>query len=334
MNASVLDIAQKFLGRVRKSGNENVMAICPFHTKADGSPEKSPSFAMNIYSGLWFCHSCKERGNLRSFLRDVGVARADVELYYGGAIAAAEEHAPPPPHPLAPTEPTKEPLEESLLGLFDFCPTALLEGDEHEAGFPEELLRKFDVGFDATHERITFPLRDRRGRLVGISGRAITRSQSPRYKLYDKEYLDFGLPERTTEKRVLLWNFHHVLAQAAFEVDPTERYVVVAEGFKAVMRIAQAGISNVTGLLGSYMAPEQMWQLSKLGYAIILMLDNDGAGLNGLEYIGRQLIKTVPNVFVAGYDAPQPSYLTPAAILDSIRTAQPFASWSILNRSI
>ena len=50
-------IANQFLQKVRKSGPENIMALCPFHVKSDGSEEKHPSFAMSLTNGLWFCHS-------------------------------------------------------------------------------------------------------------------------------------------------------------------------------------------------------------------------------------------------------------------------------------
>ena len=325
MSDTVLDIATRFLTRVHKSGNENIMAICPFHRKADGSEERNPSFALNTRSGLWYCHACHEGGNLRMLLDKAGVSRADIALHYQTAIDETAQSAPTKTSALTHIAPTTELLDEALLGLFDHCPKALLE-----EGYPEELLRQFDVGFDLQHNRVTFPLRDYQGRLVGISGRAVLSDARPRYKLYDTEYLDFGLPARTTEKRALLWNVHTVLAQAAFDVATCERYIVVNEGFKAVMRVAQAGISNVVGLLGSYMSSEQqrlLEQLAERDYAILLMLDTDDAGLNGLQQIGRALTKTISKVFVVSYDAAQPSDLAPLDIVHAVHTAQPFVSW-------
>jgi DNA primase len=244
MSDEILQIAHQYLKKVKRSGNEDVMAICPFHRKADGSEERGPSFALSIHSGLWYCHSCHARGNLYTFLRDMGVSRLDLELRYKATIEEAEKYAPKKFDPMNPVEAVIEPLAESFLGLFDQCPQLLLD-----EGYPEELLRQFDIGFDEKHQRITFPLRDYRGRLVGISGRAVG-GALPRYKVYDKEYVDFGLPERKTEKRALLWNVDHVIPRLMHDhlgVEP----VVIVEGFKAVMRVAQAGISDVVGLLGS-----------------------------------------------------------------------------------
>ena len=53
MNNSVHTLAKQYLSGVKPSGNENLMAICPFHRKADGSFERHGSFAMNTTTGLW-----------------------------------------------------------------------------------------------------------------------------------------------------------------------------------------------------------------------------------------------------------------------------------------
>jgi DNA primase len=327
VSEAILQIAQQHLRKVKRTGNENVMGLCPFHRKADGSEERDPSFAINIFSGLWYCHSCHLRGNLYTFLRDVGIPRASIDFYYKSAIEDAERYAPPRPDPLHPIEPTKEPLAESLLGLFDMCPQLLLD-----EGFDETLLRQFDVGFDEAHMRITFPLRNVQGKLVGISGRTVV-DATPRYKVYDKEYLDFGLPSRETQKRALLWNAHNVITQLAFETDPGERYVVVTEGFKSTMRVVQGGVGNAVGLLGSYMSTEQHWLLERLGCPILLMFDNNEAGRSGQLDAALRLVKTVPRLFIVEYNAGQPSDLSTSAIPHALLGAQPFATWFVHHNS-
>jgi DNA primase len=324
MSDDILQIAHQHLRKVKKSGNEDIMAVCPFHRKMDGTEEKNPSFSMNVFSGLWYCHSCHARGNLYSFLRDVGLPRGEIEMLYKGIIEEAEKYAPKKYDPLNVTEPTTDVLPESFLGLFDQCPVQLLE-----EGYPEDLLRKFDVGYDAVHNRITFPLRDWRGRLIGISGRATREGQNPRYKVYDWEYKDYGMPERATQKRALLWNAHKVLPQLLFTTSLADRYVVLSEGFKAVMRITQAGISNVVGLLGSYMSKEQQQLIENMGCTVILMLDNNDAGQRGQLDAGLRLVKTVERLYVATYDGSQPSELQLPAITDSLLGAQSFQRWFV-----
>ena len=69
----VLEAAQRHLKRVSRSGSENIMAICPFHRKRDGSEETSPSFSMSLTKGVYYCHSCHERGTFKKFLTQMGV---------------------------------------------------------------------------------------------------------------------------------------------------------------------------------------------------------------------------------------------------------------------
>lgn len=301
------------------------MAICPFHRKANGQEENTGSFSMSIRTGLWYCHSCHEKGRLRKFLVDVGVSAVELEHRYKVVLEDAAKSLPLPPDPLRPTPivNVNTPLEESWLGLFDNCPVALVEED----GFPEALLQQLDIGFDEKHQRITFPLRDWKGALIGISGRALGR-KSPRYKVYDREYLAWGLPNRTTEKRKILWNADRVLAR--LKEHPEERYVVVVEGFKACLRVLQAGLHNAVALLGSYLSVEQLWILEKMGVPVYVMLDNNEAGLVGRMHACHTLMKSLPVRLVEyNYNISQPSDLTPEEICDAFFEAPLYTSWYI-----
>lgn len=320
----VLDIAKQYLKKVKPSGNENVMAICPFHRKPDGTEETGPSFAINIYSGLWFCHSCHAKGNLYAFLRALGMGHASVITTYKYVLDEVGRHKPPEPDPLNPIEPTTaEPLHEGFLGLFDYY-----HQDMADEGFSHETCKKFGVGFDEMHQRITYPLRDLKGRLIGISGRTVI-GASPRYKVYDKEYLDFGLDERRTEKRAIIWHGFETkrLLGPASIAGRRYRRVVVVEGFKAAMRVAEAGISTVVALLGSHMSTEHLWFLENLYADIYLMPDNDEAGGDGCLKSALQSIPHVPYIYLVEYEANQPSDLTNEEVHTAVNNAKPFTTW-------
>jgi DNA primase len=320
---AVLDIAKGYLKKVKPSGNENVMAICPFHRKPDGSEERDGSFAMNVNSGLWFCHSCKSQGNFYTFLRTLGISHLEINAQFKYAIDEAAEHIPTaanPLRPVPPVDPNVEPLQEGFLGLFNYYPQ--LMADE---GYPSELCQQFGVGFDELHQRVTFPLRDLAGRLVGISGRTVVGAK-PRYKVYDKEYLDFGLAERATQKRVLIWNAHEALVALA-TTPRDQRILVVVEGFKGCMRVAQAGISSVVSLIGSHLAKEQQWFLEKTEASIYMMWDNNEAGRTGCLKAAENLLGHVAKLYFVEYDAPQPSDLTPEEVVAAVAAAKPFTVW-------
>ena len=326
VSSDIRSIVEQYLRRVRKSGPENVMAICPFHMKADGTEEKHPSFAMSLTNGLWFCHACQASGNLFTFLRDLGLSRHTIEIHYRGTIEAAERNAPPKLDPLNVKLTSSAPIEEGLLGLFDYCPVSLLED-----GFQEETLRHFGVGFDSQHTRITYPIRDLAGRLVGISGRSM-QDTWPKYKIYEKEYVAFGLPERLNwDKSSCLWNANAIYPQLLFQPNPS--YIVIVEGFKACMWLWQCGIKNVVALIGTYLSPQHQWILERLGAPIYLFLDNNYPGVKGVRKAGDRLIKSLL-VHVVTYperladeDDAQPDSLTPEEVIVQCQNAVPYPTW-------
>lgn len=320
--SELLDIVSPFLKRIKPSGNENIMAICPFHRKSDGSEERSGSFSMNRYNGLWYCHSCHEAGTIRSFLKRVGVSDFIVKQY-NPVIEEAAKSLPAPRSPLFPIEPTTEILEESFLGLFDEIPQEVL--NEHLPGYNKDLLRHFDIGFDTLHQRITYPLRDLHGRLIGISGRSL--GKGSRYKIYDKEYEDWGMSARATEKRVIIWNAHTVEARLRLTTDESEKYIVVTEGFKGCMRVVQAGIYNTVALLGSHMSEEQEGWIRRLDTPVYMMLDNDEPGFQGTLDAGKALAGGLTSARVVPYSTAQPSDLEAAQVVDSLLSAKTYEMW-------
>jgi DNA primase len=303
MSEQIVWIAERFLQKVRQSGPENVTALCPFHT------DSSPSFAMNTLNGLWLCYGCGEKGNLRQFLLRMGMSELAIERNHKTTLEEAAKAKPKPPDPIRPNVFSKDPIPENLLGLFSMCPLALLE-----AGFTEETLQHFQVGFDKWHMRITYPLRDLEGQLVGISGRAVE-GQDARYKVYSDEYLIWDLPERNTEKRALLWNAHVVYP--LLYRSPPNTPIVVVEGFKACMWVWQSGIRNVVALMGSRMSWEQKWILQRMGCPVYLMLDNNDAGFAGTENVSAELVDSLP-VHLIDYDAEQPDGLSPQSVIQSV----------------
>lgn len=315
---SVLEIAQKYLTRIKRTGSENIMAVCPFHLK-DGQSETTPSFTMSLTKGLYFCFACQESGNLFTFLRNVGVPRLLLERQFRPLLDQIAAFTPKKPDPLRPGVFDKNPLPESLLGLFDHCPLGLLE-----EGFEEELLQKYDVGFDRDHMRITFPLRDLNGNLVGISGRTVV-DEFPRYKVYDKEYERWGYPFRRTDKRIVLWNADRVYPSAFFE--PKAR-VVLVEGFKACLRLIQSGIPHTMALLGTHLSYEQQWVLERIGGEVYLMLDNNEWGQIGTARVGTKLSASL-TVKVVEYpeEKPQPSDLGPTEVHEALTSAKDFYLW-------
>lgn len=322
-------VIRTHLTGVGHTGPDNFSARCPFHFKSDGSQERSASFAMNRHTGLYLCHSCGAKGNLYTFFRDLGLPRTEIQLNYQPLIDAAKSNLPAIQDPLKAEVFDKNPLDHRVLGLLDYEPTDLVQ-----SGFSSETLRHFDVGFDRWHYRTTYPIRDLGGSLVAISGRSVHEGVQPRYKIYDKEYLAWGLPQREGWKRGnVLYNGHRLWGLYLSRERPE---IILVEGFKACMWVHQAGLTNVGALLGHYLSQPQMWILEDLtsgGGYVYMFLDNNWQGWHGCETAGRQLARST-KVKVMMYperlredDSAQPDSCTPEEIHHAKETAIDFYSF-------
>jgi DNA primase len=324
----LLEVARTYLDKVKPSGPDNVMAACPFHRRADGAAEKTPSFAMSLVNGLYFCHSCHAKGGLHRFLKEFGLDSEGIRFRYGLVLEAAAKNINPTPdggHQEHLWD--GAPVDASLLGMF-----------EHDVGhllpdFERETLKHFDIGWDGWHHRITYPIQNLTGQLVGISGRTVYNVR-PKYLIYSKEYAAWGLPERKNwDKRVVLWNAHNLLPKMMLNRPGTD-YVTVVEGFKAAMWLWQAGVQNVVALLGSYLSWEQKWILERMGAAVYLFLDNNGPGKQGQLGAARSLAKTGLSIHMVQYpphlrdnEDAQPDSLTPQEVRIQVTNAPLYEDW-------
>lgn len=334
----IRDIAERYLQKVKPSGPDNVMALCPFHD------DNTASFAMNITNGVYFCHSCHAKGNLFTFLRGVGVSRGDIEMRYRVVVDAARLSMPASPDPTRPGVFDIPPIPEHVLGHFDgYRVDELLD-----AGFSEQTLRQFDVGYDKWHGRITYPIRDIKGDLVGISGKTVYNGVRPKYKIYNKEYKTWGLPERGEwDKRKVLYNMHTIYPSVYMQ-PPHASFLVLVEGFKACMWVWQAGLRNVVALLGSYMSWEHRWLVERACGRVYMLLDNNAAGHNGTFQAGEMMLNapsgykphpemtrgSTTDVLVVNYPArlrddekAQPDNMTREEVWEQFFDAVPYSAW-------
>ena len=112
--------------------------------------------------------------------------------------------------------------------------------------------------------RITFPISDRRGRIVGFGARALG-EEVPKY---------LNSPETEIfNKRDLLYGFPQVM-----EAIRRERSVLVVEGYTDVLMLYQSGIKNAAATLGTATTPSHLRTLSGYADRIYLLFDPDEAG--------------------------------------------------------
>lgn len=128
------------------------------------------------------------------------------------------------------------------------------------------LIRK-DNGetYDRFRQRVMFPIRDSRGRVIGFGGRVINPDDAPKYlnspetPLFHKGRELYGL----------------------YEVRQAVRHIqrlLVVEGYMDVIALAQQGIDYAVATLGTATTAEHVQKLFRLGNEVVFCFDGDRAG--------------------------------------------------------
>jgi DNA primase len=128
--------------------------------------------------------------------------------------------------------------------------------------------------YDRFRARITFPLCDRRGRVLGFGARAMRAEDAAKYlNSADGEVF---------HKREHLFGEHLARAVAA-----KAGSVVLCEGYTDVIAMHQSGVRNCVGLMGTALTDEQLALLSRLAPTLVLALDADGPGQEAMLKAAR-----------------------------------------------
>lgn len=140
--------------------------------------------------------------------------------------------------------------------------------------------------YDMFTRRITFPLWDKDGNIVGFSARIYRGEKEVSKYMNSRE-------SKLFKKGETLYNYHN-----AKDAAKREKKIIVVEGFMDAIRVAASGLKNVVALQGTAMTQEQINLLKKLRVKVILCLDNDNAGLIATVNNGEELVKNDVETYV------------------------------------
>jgi len=119
--------------------------------------------------------------------------------------------------------------------------------------------------YDRFRERITFPIRDARGRTLGFGALAMRDQQGAKYintaenELFHKSEILYGIDRARP-----------AMAKA-------DRAILV-EGYTDVIALHQVGLTESVGIMGTALTEQQVAQLSAVVNTVVLALDADAAG--------------------------------------------------------
>ncbi len=294
-----VDIVDLINGRIQlKKTGRDYQACCPFHD------EKTPSFTVSREKQFYHCFGCGAHGTAVGFLMEydnMGFVDAIEELAQQQGLEVPREggHSTGPDlRPLhtslaksasfytqqlrshSQAEQAVEYLKSrGLSGEIaaefgvGYAPPGWDNLIKHQ-GYDKEGLEQLRVTgmisepdgkcYDRFRNRIMFPIRDRRGRVIAFGGRVLGDDKpkylnSPETHVFHKGRELYGLYEA-----------HQALRKI--------QQLLVVEGYMDVVALAQFGIRYAVATLGTATTSEHLEQLFRVTHKVIFCFDGDRAG--------------------------------------------------------
>lgn len=313
--ADILSIIGNYID-IKKHGS-SYKACCPFHN------EKTPSFNINTKMNIFKCFGCGKTGDAIEFVMSIDrlsfvEAVEKIAAQYSIEVILDKDYTPE----------EKEAIKEKKANteqLFDFVEKIYIDnlhaapddaevwqwlrnrgisramatvwrmgyGGNTAQGIANKLINKGwynialeygllrtvkGVSYDVYKNRITLPSYSRTGLLNGFIGRTI-KDEEPKYinppesDIYSKGKLLFGLKEATEAIR-------------------TEGFAYLVEGNLDVKMLQAYGYENTVAPGGTALTPDQVELLSRHCNHVILIPDNDEAGIKAADknidlFLGR-----------------------------------------------
>ena len=132
---------------------------------------------------------------------------------------------------------------------------------------------------DMNEGRVTFPICDVDGNVIGFSARRLTSDDTAKYMNSPDTYL--------FNKKTILYNYH-----IAKEAAKLKGYIYVCEGFMDVYALARIGVDAAVATMGTALTPEHIALLRSLNVEIRLCLDGDLPGQRAMMKICNDLTKS------------------------------------------
>ena len=306
--ANIVEVVSEFV-TLRKSGS-NYKGLCPFHD------EKTPSFYVSPARGTCHCFGCGKGGN------PVGFIMEHEQMTYPEALRwlARKYHIEIKERELSDDEKREQSERESMFIVNEWAASYFqhLMHDTADGvaigmqyfrsrGFRDDIVSKFQLGFDSTDRRalaqealrkgykedfllktgicykndrgelidryagrVIFPWIGISGKVVGFGGRLL----DSRTKGVNQKYVNSPDSEIYHKYREL-----YGIYQAKKAIAKEDR-VYMVEGYTDVISMHQCGIENVVANSGTALSVHQIHILHRFTSNITLLYDGDAAGIH------------------------------------------------------
>lgn len=286
---SLEDVIVRFyqITTLKREGSK-LIGPCPVH-----GGDSARAFHADLDKNVWHCFSqCKKGGNQLDFvaakegisIRDAALKLQAFFLASGGDRPSAPPVAPASASPAtstptAETKPTKAPAKKAKEVKDDEESNPPLDvkldlkSDHPHLVETRQLAPKtrehFAVGYclrGIMKGTIAIPIHDEIGTLVAYAGRRLKPSDIDEFGRYK-------FPKGFKKERVL-YHYHQAKAEM------TEKGLILVEGFFTVMKLYEAGLTNVVASMGVELSATQ-GKLLGAAKEVIILFDGNEAGWSG-----------------------------------------------------
>lgn len=292
----IVQIIEKYVPL--KQAGKNYSGLCPFHH------EKTPSFIVSPDIQRYKCFGCGESGDMFNFIQKIenlDFPETLQKLAKDAGVELKQFQSNPKYSRLEDinylaTKYYYNQLKSNKVAL-DYI--------SKKRGFSHDSIKQFGIGYapkypqlleyigknkfktqelvesglfvmkegkmrEKFYDRIMFPIRSSRGKVIGFSGRIMPGNDygpkymnSPETPLFHKKYNLFGQYESKAEIR-------------------KNDLAILCEGQTDVISAHQHGVKNIVAPLGTGLTKEQLESLSKLTKNVLFFFDSDTAGQNAV----------------------------------------------------
>ncbi|WP_086229912.1 DNA primase [Campylobacter devanensis] len=288
---------------LKKSG-ANFVCVCPFHN------DKHPSMSISPSKGIYHCFSCKAGGDAIKFVMEyekLGYVEAIEKLasIYNVALEYTSSKNESKidkkilenlnlhyktllyKNPEALNYLKSRSITDSIIEKWELGWAAssqntlnLLQNENIE---PKEALevgaiKENENGYYASFiNRITFPIYNHLGSLVGFGGRTISDNpakyiNSPQSQIFDKSKIFYGYDKAKSEIY-------------------RSQSMVICEGYMDCIMLHAAGVNNAVAVLGTALTQKHIPLIQRGDIKVTLSFDSDSAGINAAFKSARLLME-------------------------------------------
>ncbi|MDY6134462.1 DNA primase [Campylobacter lanienae] len=299
---NIVDVISSYIP-LKKSG-ANFVCVCPFHN------DKHPSMSISPSKGIYHCFSCKAGGDAIKFVMEyekLGYAEAieklasiynvsleytsskselkvdkkileNLNLHYKTLLYKNSEAL----NYLKHRSITDSIIEKWELGWAASSQNTLNllqnEGIEPKEALEVGAIKENENGYYASFiNRITFPIYNHLGSLVGFGGRTISDNpakyiNSPQSQIFDKSKIFYGYDKAKSEIY-------------------RSQSMVICEGYMDCIMLHAAGVNNAVAVLGTALTQKHIPLIKRGDIKVTLSFDSDAAGVNAAFKSSKLLVE-------------------------------------------